>query len=317
MAKINIYFKFLIFYVCIKNILLNNFDCLKLNESIETEKTDTFHNSDYFSLKLKNFNSFNEIKINCSESFNEIEILEIIPNEKIILNNSLNLSNLKINFLNLPYFYFSNLNGIDLLTNSQLSLLLNQYDAFKKLIIISFSNFDVYLNNSIFNDSDCFRFRFKIHFFVEVKSLIIDRYNIFKRKINPLIFYYSKLVNLKINFISNSFIVKNKFEFMDVDSKLCSDLYLRDIKFLGLHINYEILSSKILNMLLFKRIEKLEIRGLIFDIEVDLFKYFQEIKLISLNLDKFKQLYHNGNKWFKYLNYNEKNYNLNLKKNST
>ena len=314
MFNANILFYFIFLYLCINNIISINFDCLMLNESIETEKSNAFHFLDYFSLKIKNFDLFNEIKINCSKSIDNIEILEIIPNEKIILNNALNLSNLNINFISAPHFYLSNLNGIDLLTNSQFSLLINKFYAIQKLIIISFSNFDIYFNNTIFNDIDCFKFRFRTHFFVEVKSLIIDRYNIFKRKINPLIFYYSKLVNLRINFISNSLIVKNKFDFMDIDSKFCSDLNLRDFHFLGLQISYDILSCKIINKILFKQMKKLEIRGLIYDIEHDLFKYFPEIKSISLNLDKFKQFYHNGNKWFKYLYYNEKNYNLNIKK---
>jgi hypothetical protein len=99
-----------------KNDLDNYYDCVKLNQSISIEPDFNYYFLKHRMLKFENFNSFKDIKVNCSETLENIFLLEFIPNKKLILDNTLEKNVLDIEFLTRVVMYFSNLQGIDLNT---------------------------------------------------------------------------------------------------------------------------------------------------------------------------------------------------------
>ena len=79
-------------------------------------------------LILKNFKNLNELKFNCSKTFN-ISILEIRPDNKLLMDNSINFTGLTISALE-TYFSITlvNINGFDLEANPFTRIkLLNYY----------------------------------------------------------------------------------------------------------------------------------------------------------------------------------------------
>ena len=71
-------------------------------------------------------------------------------------------------------------------------------------------------------------------------------------------------------------------------------------------MSYDTVDHSLINRLLFRNMNFLNIYGLVYDIEADLFKDFNKLCSISLWLDKIKQFYHKGNKWLTYIRHNDK-----------
>jgi hypothetical protein len=94
------------------------YDCIKLNSSISKESFFDRYFVKYLALKIKDFDDFGEINVECNETFKNIFILELIPNKKQILDNKFNLSSLNIEFKKYPAIFISNLYAIDLKTSS-------------------------------------------------------------------------------------------------------------------------------------------------------------------------------------------------------
>ena len=117
------------------------YDCSKLNNSISNETFYINYYLHYLTLRFKDFNYFDEIKINCSKPLLDIFIVELIPHNKLILDNSLNLRDLNLEFHNYNTFvYASNLNGIDL--ESKINLYRESI-----ALELGYSNLNLYLNN--------------------------------------------------------------------------------------------------------------------------------------------------------------------------
>ena len=215
-----------------------------------------------------------------------------------------NIDDLQIsnNDLNL---HFGFLNGIDIEANKNFRL--NPRMNF--FVDISYSKFRFYSNGTLFNEASCLKYRKRANnFLTEINNLVFRNYVSFDYKLCPYLFEDSNLYNLFIGGISNTFLNKNKFEFIQGDSKVKSLIYLETIE---LEISYESLTSKLLHKLLFKNIKYLSINQLLVDIEADLFKNFKYLMRISLQLYNFKQFFSNGNLWFDYLRYNGEIYDLN------
>jgi hypothetical protein len=116
---------------------------------------------------------------------------------------------------------------------------------------------------------------------------------------------------LSLYSISNSLIIKNRLNFLNVTTT--TDDY-SSIRNLLLSISYETLNSRILNKNLLKNMKTLKITGVILGIdEREIFKDFGLIQIV-FNLENFREFFHMGTEWMKYLN-SKVNYSVNnLKK---
>ena len=288
------------------------YDCERLNRSISKEPFFGRYDEKYLALKIKDFGEFKEIQIKCNQTFKNIFIVELIPNQKRTLNNRLNISSLNIEFSTNPNLFVSNLMAIDLKASSCFDFNFKSNDE-RKVLDIGYSNFDVYFNNKPFVQTSCTDLEFYPNAFSNITALNLVQNNIFNKRISPLIFYKSTIKVLDIRCISNSFITKNLFEFLNIDNETsCPSEKFPSFESLFLTINYERVTNKLVNKSLFDEINFLQLSGLIYDMEYDLLKNFTKLNKIMLNLDKIEGLYQNGNKWLSYLRYYEKGYNLTL-----
>jgi hypothetical protein len=113
-----------------------------------------------------------------------------------------------------------------------------------------------------------------------------------------------------IDGMTDSFINKNKFEFMEVGEDVGNDIYLANFEYLKLILTYSVLSKQIVNEYVFRPMERMTIEGLIYDIEHEFFKFFNRIIRIELILNRINSFFANGNKWFEYLAAGKKNYDM-------
>ena len=77
-------------------------------------------------------------------------------------------------------------------------------------------------------------------------------------------------------------------------------------------MSYTSLTTRILNKYLFRTLWKITLYGVVNNIQSEIFLNFNHLKYIDLQLDNFKEFFHNENKWMKDLNYLAKN--LEMKK---
>ena len=197
------------------------YDCQQLNSSISSEPNYGFLNSLFLLLKIKDFDRFNEVNINCSNTLTNIFVIEILANKKLILDNSLNLAGLNVEFSKFTNFYLANLNGIDLKTSSKMGL--KDPKSVFSSIEIGYSDIKFYSNESLFMETNCQKYFKGVSFFTDIVSFTLGQSNIYNTRISPLMFKNSKLTSMHLKSISNSFINKNVFKFVEVNETLCKN----------------------------------------------------------------------------------------------
>jgi hypothetical protein len=277
------------------------YNCAKINSTITI---DSIYNLNINDLIIENFNDFKQIKFDCVNASFSIQIIQFIPDKRLILDQTPNIDDLEISNNDLTV-HFAFLNGIDIEANKNLKL----KPKMNFLIDISYSKFRFYSNGTLFNEASCLKYKkSRNNFLTEINNLVFRNYVSFNYKLCPYLFEDSNLYNMFIGGVSNTFLNKNKFEFIQGDSKVKSLIYLETVE---LEISHESLTSKLLHKILFKNIKYLSINQLLADIEADLFKNFKYLMRISLQLYNFKQFFSNGNLWFDYLRFNGETYDLN------
>ena len=305
---------FLIFLGSFVNLNCKLYDCDKLNNSISQTNLifteDGGEQNDYYdyrtlnSLQISDFSSFSEININCSIYFDSIDLIEIIPNKKLILDRSFSLNGLNLK-LAPKEIYFSNLKGI----HSNLNLIKAFESTFDStnnqfFVTLAYSSFDFYLTNNQILDSEaaCNSYRLKEpNFFTGLLGLSLSKV-VYSSKVCPMVFMSTKIQSLMANNIYNSFIIKNRFLFTPINKT--SSKYLNSfIDSFDLLLNYEFLSNDILNEHLFKNIRKfLFVCSNLINVDNDLFKKFIYLKMIEWKVFNIKQFFHSTqNKWLKSL----------------
>jgi hypothetical protein len=233
-----------------------------------------------------------------------------------VLNNKLNLKGLafykKVNWV----IYFSNLKGLNLNTSSYLGAS-NPFIAINSYLSIEFrySKFGIYNDDGNLiemNSTECSSYSLtsKDNFFTKIEELVLIS-NMFASKLCPMWFISSKLNSLVIDTVSNSFINKNQFEFIDVDPAGGRNL-VSYLNLIQITISYEHLTSRIFNRYLFKNAISLVIYGNnIYDVEYDLFKYFSKLNKLIIFINNIKQFYHeNRNEWMSSLKHFADSYNV-------
>ena len=69
-------------------------------------------------------------------------------------------------------------------------------------------------------------------------------------------------------------------------------------------MTFEVLDQNNLSPDLFRNVESLGLAGILYGIQVDLFKDFQKLRIIDFAISNLKEFFHLGNKWMNYLNLN-------------
>ena len=277
------------------------YDCDTINKSIVYEN---FEFLQAYSLTIDKFKRLDEIKFNCSQTF-QLMILQIIPDNFLILDNSLDLSGLLIDS---PSFslHFSNLKGVDILTDSRFNLDRThlEYDFY---IDISYSHFIFYKNSVLFDSALCLEHarseQSSTNFFTHTTDVVLRNYVFFSKQMCPYLFDDSSMHSLGLGFLSDTLLNRNQFEFIESDETELAKIQAKDLKIFYVTLMHEKLTAKTLNKHVFRNLFSLSVVDQLVSIEDELFKNFNDLYRISLRLYNFKQFYHQGNKWFDYIRY--------------
>ena len=298
-------FKIISWLSLIKSIVSIVYTCDLLNQSITN--MPILRGSYSRTLRLDNFNSFSEIKIKCNTNIENLFTLELLPNIKLILNQELNLTGLIMNdgyFINI---YISNINAIEI--NTDASFGLEKHNDFRT-IYLDYSNFEFYLNNKPFDVNDCLNYKFRTNFFTKIDVLNLRAGLFYNKKVCPILLSNSRLSQMSIYGIANSFVNKNKFEFVDIGEELGNDVYLGSFQYLDLLLTYCSVTKQIVNQYVFRSMESIYIEGLINEVEFDFFKFFKRLIRVELILQRINSFFANGNHWFDHLATDKKTYDL-------
>lgn len=252
-------------------------------------------------LVIYNFNSLDELKFKCESTYN-VSILRIKPNTKIILDNSLNLTGLKLHSQEkLFVILLDNFKGIDLNMNSFRNLKINNYLQTEIWWSFSETYFEFYLNNSLIDSNKCNSELpiNKFFSFVNVMDLKLTSKSLY---ICPFSFRNVYLKLFIIFRISFSILEANQLSFLNTNvSFLNSSIYQ-----LQLSVYHQHLDENFLNTHVFRELCILDINGPLDSIKNDLFKSFKALRLLRIRNQNIKNIFVYKNKWLSSLNENIK-----------
>jgi hypothetical protein len=258
---------------------------------------------------LNDFDNFKQLDFSECETYFNTFLLDIKPNEKIILDSTLNLNYLKISPNNgLFVILLNNLKGIDYKFKSfdEITFALDYLPYI--FYVFTTSNIDFYINNKLISKEICsFEYFYEndtfFNFFngKSIQSLTLHSSNEYSRKTCPLIFYNTIITTLNIERIASSFLSRNVLSFIRVKENNTNYLYAK-IFHLIIKLYHLDLTTNLLNEMVFEQIEALDIDGQINFIQDDLFKSFRKLQLIRFRTQNAKGLLTHKNKWFNSLN---------------
>jgi hypothetical protein len=173
-------------------------------------------------------------------------------------------------------------------------------------------DFAFYFNQTLINEAMCnsnisyyFHEHTPINYFSSIKTLLFNERIFYSSKVCPYAFMNTKLAMLTLSQITNSFIFKNRLEFIDVNSTSSDDLNIKNLKKFDVNIFFEDLTLKIVNRNVFQNIKILIVHGILLQMQPNLLDYFQNLSVVTLHLDNLKSFIHsNGISWLNYLNKN-------------
>ena len=258
------------------------------------------------------------MQITCNQSFSFVDYIQIYSSQKLILDNSLNLTELSLTgnkkHINI---YLYNLAGINIRTETFRFLESEKTDFY---LFYDYSEFDLFLDGKIFSENDCKNLisknDYKKNFFNHIKRLDLGYDVDFGRnKLCPYLFHYSQLISLTVFSHTNSFIKKNMFNFLEINETLGEKIHLNEFRYFFIYMKFDTLNDKIINKYVFKKIEQIRVYGYVLNIQYDLFKNLNNVNAIIINTLKIRTLFHNGNDWLGFIRYSYKSISLNAKRN--
>ena len=254
---------------------------------------------------LKTIGDFSEFRqldfTKFSITFN-MSSIRFKPTEKIILDNSLNFTGLKIKSITLLFnIAFSNIKGIDFRLNCLESIFFeNNYKPKSFFWYFDLTNFDFYINNQLITQDKCNfdLFQQSKSFLSRISFLFLNSAVIYSTQTCPLIFHKVQIQVLNIENLKDSLINRNIFSFQNISIEYIETNILQLI----LKVFRYDLDQRLLNEFIFKNLVFIDINGIINSIQPDLFKYFKQLKLLRFRTQNAKSLLTKKNKWLNYLN---------------
>ena len=257
-------------------------------------------------LIINNFDHFNEFNSSVCYA-NESNII-LVPNRYLVLNSSLVLNLRKDQTEYLASITYFHLEGIDLNTRN-LQIPANKDSNYLEIVVKN-SFFIFYNKNQVINEDECD----SKEIYNSFNSTFSNLFNIlrfmdcfYSNKICIWIFKNSFIDILVFEYLSSTSIKKNHLQF---NTRIAHNFSLNSqIHNVGLTNVYGLnLNDEILNHLVFKDLKSFVLTGSIYKIQLDIFKYLNNIESIGFELYNIKFFVHQGMNWTTYLE------NINTKK---
>ena len=245
---------------------------------------------------LTDFNTFDELVLDCDHFYNVTELVEFLPRRTLIVDKSFRIDKiLKQDQLNkIVLLVMLNVRGFAIDTYVKKIITAN--------MIVSFSTINFYNNGRLIqNETECGEnstneTSYYIAWFFGVSFVQVRYASI----ICPRVFSNSLARNLVFKDISNSFLDKNRFRFIEPNAGYSHAMkYLSQLEF---GLKYERLDTTIMSRSLFANVKSLKVSGLVNEIETRLFAHFNKLRFIMISIDNLKRFFEKGNEWMAYLN---------------
>jgi len=256
-------------------------------------------------LVCKGFRSFDEIKINSSFLNDTLDQLILIPQYKIIFDQSLDLSNLEIQKSDYWCFnmYLSDFRVFDLESSPFLKLWwqnkTNQFGSMNLIFLYIYnSDFEFYLKGKTIEKCDPNYFsNIKTSPFSGVSILELQESTKYPEYICPLVMQNLNLLRISF-YLKNSFIYRNIIKFQESNATNFRTNINRVVSFL-----YKItIDSSFLNTFVYgESIERIIITGIINEIQIDLFRSFSKLSYVWIEIENLKEILHQGLKFINFL----------------
>ena len=268
---------FLIFSIIISNlIILIHASCPPMNH---------YENERMLQKTIGDFSEFSQLNFtNCSNTF-IMSSIRLKPAEKIILDNSLNFSGLKIKSTAVLFnIVFSNIKGIDFRLNCLESISFEKnYEPKSFFWYFAYTNFDFYINNQLITQDKC---NFDLlqqseSFLSRISFLILNSAVTYSTQTCPLLFHNVQIQVFIIENLKDSLINKNIFSFQNISIIEYIDTNILQLILKVYRYN---LDQCLLNEFIFKNLVYLDINGIVNSIQPDLFKYFKRLKLLRFRI---------------------------------
>lgn len=254
---------------------------------------------------ISGFSEFKQLDFKSCKFEINITALRLKPSKRIILDNSLDSTGLKLALLDTFFIVaLENIKGIDLRLNSFTKLAVqNHFDSKNIMWHFSLTKFDIFLNNMQIEKQNCSINIFDGSFMTKIRYLFLEKLITFSGETCPFLFHNSKMQLLKMDKISSSFTSKNVFAFLSLPLNKTKKINSHIIQFI-ISLYHHDLSTKLLDESVFKHLYALEINGQTTFIQDDLFKSFKDMRLLRIRTQNAKRILTQRNKWLIYLNYN-------------
>ncbi len=277
------------------------------NEELHSEDTD----NKLVYIKFDKFEHLSEAT-NCTTQIFETSSLLLNADEKMLLESNLNLTNI-LNLVNftfpsgeIPMILVRNILGFNQFVNERKSsspfVLLSNYGFYFNNV-----NFDFYLNKTRITKEMCAHKNFyekQINYFWPMTNVFFNYDVFYSAPVCPYVFLNTFIEQMALLEITNSFIFKNRLEFINVDEDMPKPigLNIRQLDYLEINVLFEALTSNILYPPIFKTITLLQLTGSPYSIQTDLFESFKKFEYIIFNVDNLSSLLHQGLEWMSFLN---------------
>ena len=277
-------------------------------------KNDHIYEEDKYTL-VYNFYSFNDLENSCSNQTypSNSTVLQFLPNtpNTLVANRAFRVNHLVKSLVFKKYLeacIVLNFRGVQVSFGKigKLSYLkTSDYLAATKLIF-AFSQLEFYLENQQqpLNTYQCENILAnQTNDFLFSKFIYIEFINVkYPHSICPYVFRNYFLKALSFSSISNSLLNRNRLNFLDVKRE--SDAPVYSLRACTFNIIYDVLDARIMNRILFERIQILVITGIV-DALVDeeIFKSFLMLSHVYFSIYNLRDFFHQtNNKWIKYMN---------------
>ena len=284
------------------NLSFEDKDCDSWRENHIFIENDS-HNLNRSSICVE-FASFEDLmNLTCGDLKFKIDSLSIYSSRYILLDNNLDIGGFMnlFKFSKIKLVYLQKIKGFNKISNQAAKKIFSSY-----ILNLEHSKFYFYLDHQLITKEACRIENFprrSSNYFGSIDTLFMINSPFYSKETCPYVFLNSVLYQLGLFTISNSFIFKNQFGFLDINQTQTFDLNVQ-IKKLLLNVAYEDLDRNLLNKYVFKELMFFDLTGIVYSIENDLFKNFEKIKLIILNIENFSTFFQSGLKWMTFLNQN-------------